>query len=234
MLTHKKVLIATPTSEHKDYCFKDWAYMVKHLTYPSNILIVDNSINPLYHKKIKNEGFNVVYAPALEGELLKETMCRCNNICRDYVLAEKFDYMFSLESDVFIPDNTIEYLLSLKRKVCGLPYFIGHVFESKVLAFEIEDFGGDVITQTYSADRAFLELFDGSIKNVYQPGIGCLLIDRSVLDKVKFRIGDETNAHADVFFHIDLKKLNINVYVSTALMAHHQNGNWTKINAITK
>jgi hypothetical protein len=225
----KKILICTPTSEVKDYCFNEFSYQLKHLLYPVDVLFVDNSKNPKYHLKIKEKGFNVIYSPAIGNETIHHTMCRCNNICRDYMLIKDYDYMFSLESDVFIPENTIEHLLSFRKQIVGLGYFIGHICESKFLSFEMEDLGNDVLIQIYSPDNAFMNLFDGSLRKVYQPGIGCMLISRAIVEKFPFRIGTETDGHADSFFYIDLQKAGIPVYISTSALAHHKNGNWRKI-----
>ena len=39
-----KILLALPTSSHKDYCLNDFTKMLKSLTYPNlHIYIVDNS-----------------------------------------------------------------------------------------------------------------------------------------------------------------------------------------------
>ena len=65
-----KVLIATITAEYKDYCFDEWSENVKAFTYCNKqLLIVDNSRNPEYHKRIKEKlpQAEVIWHPVKEN-----------------------------------------------------------------------------------------------------------------------------------------------------------------------
>jgi hypothetical protein len=221
-----KILVAAPTSEHKNYCFKPWIKNVKSFTYPNyDILLVDNSQDESNYKKLLNY-CDCVYEKPIHGESIQKTMCRCNNLIRFLVLKGNYDYFFSLETDIFPPVNVLEYLLMFRKKVIGMPYFIYAGFMSKVLVFDIEDTGTHRKAQPMSLGKAFTQ-FDGQCKPFYQIGMGCLLIHRSILKKLKFRVVDDgTNSHCDTFFHNDLREMGIKTYLTTMYFADHQNRGW--------
>jgi len=231
-MKYPKVLLATPTAKAKDYCLNDWASYVKGLTYPNlDILIIDNSKETDYYKTIQKKGLPVIHIDRQPGEEIRSFMCRCNNIARDKVLNEGYDFMFSLESDIFHAPNVIEHLMSYRKNVVGISYFIQHTYQSRLIPFEKENFGYLSVTQTSPPDRAFL-MADGRIRQTYQIGLGCLLIHRSVLEKIKFRFDPndgELKANADVYFHIDCMNAGIPVFCDWSTFAFHQNGNWRKI-----
>jgi hypothetical protein len=232
MSNSPKILIATPTADIKDYCFDAWSDYLHSITYENKeILIVDNSKNPDYYKKIINKGFNCIHYEPKKNENIREIMCTCNNIIRDYFLSGSHDFLFSIESDIFTAPNILEHLLWFKKKVIGLTYFIYHSYLSQIINFEGEDFGVNprkYIPHLYKNGFLFI---DGQLKIVRHVGMGCLLIKREILEKIKFRVDNEDwrKGHADTYFHEDLAELGIPVYCDTANMAHHFNGNWRKI-----
>lgn len=223
-----KILIASPTSKHKDYCFKDWSAHLKKLTYPTYVLIVDNTKDSgEYAKQVLSKHFKTIYIDWKPEDNLYSVITRSQNIIRNYALYNiRCDYLFLLESDQMPHYNVIEYLLSLNKRVCSLPYFTYTAFQSKVLQFDVEDFGQIRNGHCMNLDKSFLN-WDGITKPKMQPGLGCILIHRSVLDKIKFRC-DEDHA-SDTFFHEDLNKLGINCYVSELYFSEHQNSNWFQI-----
>ncbi len=76
-----KVLVGCPTSNHKEYCLKQYAEAVKKLTYKNyDILLVDNSENDEYLKKIKSEGIEAIKGPY--HELARERIIESRNILR--------------------------------------------------------------------------------------------------------------------------------------------------------
>jgi hypothetical protein len=227
-----RVLLATPTASVKDYCLKEWASYVKSLTYPNlDIFLIDNSLDPEHYKVILKHGLNCVPYIRTKGQEPRDFMTECSNIIRDKVINEKYDFLMSLESDIFTHPNIIEHLLSFRKNVVGLSYFIQQTYFSRLIPFEIEDFGFLRITQTTPQDKAFMSA-DGKLKPVYQLGLGCILIHRSVLEKIKFRydINDgELRGNADVYFHNDCMEKGIQTFCDWGHFCYHENGNWMKI-----
>jgi hypothetical protein len=225
-MANPKILLATPTSEFKDYCIIPWINYIKSLTFPLDILIVDNSRDPEYHKKFIQHGLKTLYVKPRANEDIKGLIARSQEVIRNYCLLGGYDYLFSLESDIFSAPNIIEHLLGFRKSVVGLSYFIGQACESNLIIFELETFGYSSLSRTAEPDKAF-HLFDGTCKPHYQIGLGCILISRNVLELVKFR-SDEVY-FSDVNFHTDLKKLGISSYLDTSNIAFHFNGNWDKV-----
>ena len=73
-------------------------------------------------------------------------------------------------------------------------------------------------------DLCFL---NGELKKVGHVGLGCVLINKQVLNKITFRIEEEYPEHsADSFFANDCFDNNIDIYVDTSLIAKHENRKW--------
>jgi hypothetical protein len=229
MTNNPKILIAAPTAKVKDYCFKDWTKNVKSFTYPNfDIILIDNSIGT-YSLKLA-EHFLTRHIEPYKNETNRETILRCQNYIREYFLEHDYDYLFSLETDIFPPVNVIEYLLLLNKDVVCLPYFVGQAYYSRIMMFDTEDFGLIRLGKPMSQDKSFL-FFDGKVKQVNQPGIGCMLIKRHIIEKFAFRIdlNDPAKSHADVYFNEDLRKAGIPVYMDTSFICQHINKNWRKL-----
>jgi len=234
-----KILLATPTARAKDYCLKDWLKKIKSLSYLNyDILIVDNSPEQNYYKHIqkllgksKKRKHEVIrYTPPNSNKSLQEIMCDCNNLIRDYVLKNDYEYLFSLESDVFPSNNIIQRLLAARADVATAYYFIGTNHDSFLLTRDLEPFGRNVFDFDKSIEQAFID-FDGINKKAYQTGLGCILISRKVLKSIPFRV-DKTNpsTHADTFFHEDLRNANVNVVGIDVICEHRNNAVfWEKI-----
>jgi len=94
-----RVLVGCPTSEHKEYCLKEYANLLRSLTYDNfDVLLVDNSKDDRYYNKIKSLGIPVIKDKYLEGA--KNRIVHSRNILRERVLNGGYDYFFSLEQDV--------------------------------------------------------------------------------------------------------------------------------------
>jgi GT2 family glycosyltransferase len=229
-----KVLLAFPTSSAKDYCLKEFCKQLCNITYPCDILIVDNSKKESHIKKIQQElklcNKYVFYIHLHEKIGINNLICKCHNEIKKHVLENGYDYLFSLESDIFIPANIVEHLLSFNKQVIGLPYFIGHGFQSTHICCESETFGKIQGHMPMTANRAFNNFHDGTVKQCNQLGLGCILIHKSTLEKINFRIeeGSSWDTFDDTFFHRDLQNLGIPVWCDTNNMAIHINKPWRK------
>jgi len=235
-----KILLSAPTSEYKDYCMKDWVKWITNdfsqLDY--DILIVDNSKDPEYHKQIQKEIGNrgvVLHLPYKKGRNIQYTIAESNEMIRKYFIEGKYEYLFFNESDIFAPRGTIEYLVQLNKYVVSLPYFIFHHYNSKILGSAFEKAGyvrGSVIKPIKSS---FIE-FNGRTESEINIGLGALLIHRGVLDVVDFNIDEtlidkslSTLPHSDTFFHAKLKLAGIPTDMVKKHFALHLNGDWERV-----
>lgn len=226
------ILLAAPTSNYKDYCMVAW---IKWITtdfsvLPYDILIVDNSKDDTYHETIKKElgdKGKVLHLPYKKGRTIHNTIAESNELIRQYFIENKYDYLFFNESDVFAPKNTIEYLLQLNKYVVGLPYFISHHYQSRLITYTFERAGYIRSSLNKTLQKSFIE-FNGQIVNSNNIGLGALLIHRGVLDMIDFTtdLADENKTHADTVFHQKLLQKGIPVHQVQKHIALHLNGDW--------
>jgi hypothetical protein len=231
-----KILLAFPTSNKKDYCLDAFVKQLQDITYPCDILCIDNSPDPKHAEKLKDKFTGITkhyeiihyYDKSLKiSELIRD----CHNIIREKVINDNYGYWFSLESDIFVKPNVIELLLEHKKKVIGIAYFLGEHYKSKFIHFKQGDLGRMRLTTPMDSNEGF-EFVNGQAKYFYQLGLGCLLVHNIVLRAIKFRVSVEDEKHKrfdDTDFHDDLKSLGISVYADTLYMATHINKNWNKI-----
>ena len=226
-LNKPRVLCGVPITEHKAYIDKQWFKHLLSLTYPNlDFYFVDNSVNPKYHHKWKQQGWNVGYYRP-EGMNLRQIMCDCNNIIRQYVIDNNYDYWFMLEEDQFAQPNIIEKLMANNKDICSAGYFVYHAQYSQFLNTSL--FGSythpDAFIKTLEEGFLFV---DGTVKEAYNHGIGCMLIKTDVIKQLKFWIdeADEGKNFSDSYFQSDLRNLGYKSYIDTDIMTMHINGNW--------
>jgi hypothetical protein len=221
-----KILLAAPTSTYKDYIFLEWYLHASTLTYSNyDLLIVNNSRDKTYHEKLKKMGINTLWVNP-EGKSCKDYVCESQNMLRDYFLEHDYDYYFSLEVDIFPPRNVIEKLLCAKKQLISAPYFYDFGKKSKPLLYCFSQ-DKNKIYHNYQVDLLqSLEVCNGDVVQVYAAGIGCMLIERAVMEKIKFRIDPKIDAFSDTPFYIDLYNNKIFNYIDTSMICKHYNSDW--------
>jgi hypothetical protein len=231
-----KVLVATTTYEGKHYAFHKWWKSIMGLRYPNfQIMIVDNTKdNGNYCNKLRRltQGkARVVHAPRLSNT--RDTLSYCQNVIRQHVLDNDYDYWMSIESDLEVPGDTIETLMRWYKPVVGGLYEIG--FENKTgrryCVFLKHDKGNKITGTRLISEKEHQELkqVKGLIK-IHGCGIGCTLIRRDILSRFKFWTDERfDNKHSDVYFYMDLENNGIPVYVDTNVVCEHHNSDWGKV-----
>jgi hypothetical protein len=224
-----KILLAAPTYSGKIYCQDQWLDQLEKLTYPVDVLIVDNSKYPNNYEYLKEKAenskhnFKVEYCKPKPGTSVRDALNDCMTIIRKAILDGGYTHWFSLETDVFIPYNTIEYLLAFDKSFIGLPYFHGSGVNGTFLMQQ--DFPGldKRLSNISLPKKSFLD-FKGELITCYQGGIGCCLVKRAVIEYIPFRIADfAPEQFPDAFFHDDCLKAKIPYYICTGVIAEHIN-----------
>jgi len=115
-----RILIGTPVHESKDYSMDRWLESVSKLEYPFDLLMVDNSPNFEYLKKIheycKKYGiinYKLVHTDVGSNSILDERLAQSRELIRQEVLDQGYDAWFSLECDVIAPTDTLTKLVDL-------------------------------------------------------------------------------------------------------------------------
>ena len=134
-----RILIGTPINQIKDYAMERWLENVAKLEYDADLLLVDNSPNLDYIKKIKgyckrygvnivgefktSKEENVIYNSTKDCKIMHievnefqpadEKIGRSREVIRQEVLDGGYDAWFSWHSDQIIPTNTLGKLIEI-------------------------------------------------------------------------------------------------------------------------
>lgn len=238
-----KVLLISPVSDKKDYILPKWFENVLSLSYYNmDILLVDNSKNKSHADTIVKEwGINTIwYDP--KDKSAQEFITDSQNILREKFLEGDYDFAFSLECDVLVPHDIVNYFMTYRYPVHNILYFVREYWR-RTLCFQIcTDYvsAGKKIFRSVLPDfMDGLMLLKGDQVNVsnaklgrwlqgFAPGIGCTMISRDVLEKIPFRVDAkiQRGAFSDTFFHLDLLQKGIDDIVDTRFLVQHENTGW--------
>lgn len=208
-----------------------------------DILIVDNSEDGEYKKKIEEYGVWVIKS-SHEPSVLKRIV-DSRNALRQYALEKEYDYFLSLEQDVVPPSDVIQRLLEGKQKVVSGLYF---GFTNKYEFPNIKP-GTVVMPVAYklfdnnekTKEPRLQELRRFGINELNPPrkvavrmaGLGCILIHRDVLEKITFRIEEGRLNTDDRYFSDDTFKLHVPLVLDTSVRCKHllsgKNWDWATL-----
>lgn len=218
-----KVLVGCPTSNHKNYALERYVQGVKALSYDNlDVLIVDNSKSDNYMKKIKRLGLPVVKGPY--SDAARQRIIDSRNILRQKVLDEGYDYFLSLEQDVIPPTDVIQKLLSHNKKIVTGVYFSYQTNNGVTLLVPL-------LWKKANKDNARFvlgkEVSKPKLMEVCASGLGCILIHKSVLEKIKFRYDKGQGGFDDVWFGSDSSDAGFKLFADTAVKCKHLIMGWS-------
>jgi hypothetical protein len=232
-----KVLVACPTADVKNYCFDRWLSVADNLTYEDyDLHLCDNSVTRDFYMDCKtnhSDKLTIDRVVPVQGKSIASVMAQSHDKCRQKVLREGYEWLLHLESDVFPPLNVIERLMDhheidKQKRVIGALYHIDLGEQSKLMVQEIEGFGNEH-RETLNLDESDVSFVDGTVKRVFSCGLGCVLIHRTILEKIVFRHEEGAVVHPDSFFYGDLDALGVPVFVDTSIYCEHDNKSMTRI-----
>jgi len=219
-----KVLVGCPTAEAKGYTLEKYVEGVKALDYANfDVLIVDNSKDDNYLKKIESLGLSVVKGPYSKGA--RQRIIDSRNILRQKALDKGYDYFFSLEQDVIPPKDIIQRLLAHNKKIVTGVYFSYQTNNGVTLLVPLlwKRVQGDEVR--YMLER---EVMEPRLMEVGACGVGCIMIHRDVLEKVKFRFDEKDAGFDDMWFCKDAFDNGFKIFADTSLKCKHliKGGGW--------
>ncbi len=227
---NKSILLACPVSAYKSYILFDWLkYIKQHFGAQCDILLVDNSKEKTFHREIRKTGTSVIWRPPQKNESLTEVMAECLNIINRHLQRGGYEYLFSVECDIFPPPGTLEVLKAYKKGILAASYCIDFGPDRKLMYQTVEGITKHTVRGMTQAES--FDYVNGAIRPVLNPGLGCTLIRAEVIrDYIFYTDQQASKVHADSFFYRDMRVKHQPVYVHTGIICKHFNSNWNEIN----
>ena len=213
----KKILIGVVTSDTKKYCFDKIVEAMKSQTFHDfDVVFVDNSESD-YGKFIEEKGFKVIKDSPKDTRI--NNIISGRNIIREEFLKGGYEYLFFLDSDVIIPADTIEKLLSWKQNLITGVYLVAKHIKGKPYALPcLFKHLGNGMNQQFSLKEVQKE----GLVEIDSAGLGCCLIHRNVLKDITFRnIGESKTGGEDFAFFIDAKEKGFQAYADMSIKCFH-------------
>jgi GT2 family glycosyltransferase len=226
-----RVLVFTVTYEGKDYCLDTFLDHAKKINYPGvRHIFIDNSKTDWYYRKLLELGLDAHRTS--RGNNSREAIARAQNLARKIAIDEGYDYILSLESDIMVPPNIVQLLLSHSLEVTSALYFIGDPKEKmRVPCLTLPDYKKEF--GFFGTRLLTIEEFDDylhkGLKRVQAAGMGCCLISHRVFKRIPFMYEIGLRGHSDIYFFNDCFRLGIPVFVDTNIVLDHQNVNWSTV-----
>ncbi len=233
-MKNPKILLGTPTFEGKEYCLDLWIKTIKEIkkTTSCDILLVDNSKGN-YYKNLLEKKYKI---KTLKSKQYKEkplkTLKESREKLFDYAIKNNYDYLFSIEQDIFPPKEILKYLLKIRKQIkdneaiIATPYIIARISYETIPYLTKDQLSNIAIERIYSKKmkrKIQKNLTMKEIKRkkkifkIYAGGFGCTLIDTSILKKIKLKYTEKATRPDDAFFYLDCFKQKINSYVDPKL-----------------
>jgi hypothetical protein len=240
MQSFPKVLVSAPQAKAKAYCFERFIDNVMDFKYPNfDVKLFDNTDDDgdfcsymnsyVYANHGKNANFealSTLQIHKMKSDSVIEKMARSHNDCKDFTLKLKYDYLLHLETDLFPPQDIIESLMFHSMPVVSALYYVDNGIYRKPMIQRSVKLAPRFLTSKNFMANEDLCFCDGTVKKIAHAGLGCILIHRSVFEKVAFRHIDGLNNHPDTYFAEDCAQNRIPIHIDTSIVVEHQNSPW--------
>lgn len=238
----RKVLVAAPTARAKHYCFKQWLENVMNFKYPNfDILLFCNDndggdyaeeLNGIFREMYGDDDrFHAISSIILNDmkevpDSLIERMCISHNDVRNAVLSNDYSHVFWNETDVMAPHDTIENLMFHQKRVIGALYYRDEGKDRKLMVQKHIKIAPKNLLSVNLEPGEDAYFIDGSVKKCSAVGLGAVLIERNVLEIIKFRTEKGVHKHPDSYFDEDCFRNKIDIWADTSIICKHHNKVW--------
>ena len=221
---YPKVLLSCPITEYKSYCLYDWLGHVSTLSYPNlDYFFVDNSSSENHAKDISELGFKCAYVEP-KG-LPRDFVTQCQNVIRGYFLDGDWEYLMMIECDQYPPKDVIEKLMMHNQYVTGASYYIFSGSKQRSVTTHAIHTANSLELRHLDVIEDFIQTGKGLMKS-RALGLGCILIHRSVLERIAFRVEKDEAYASDSYFHEDLIRNKVPCYVDRDIVVDHVSDGW--------
>ncbi|HIH26229.1 glycosyltransferase family 2 protein [Candidatus Woesearchaeota archaeon] len=244
-----KVLVGGPVSKNHEYSTDKFIKCLKELDYPNfDILLIDNSDSDEFFNKYKDK-VNMI-RDGSQFSSIKKRMVYCRNLMREKVLKENYDYFFDVDQDVLLPKDALKKLVSDNKEVITgiyysyfshngvekkLPVLYGYFSKDQqqeilnnvdLIKARNHQFYNTLVKENFNFSGIRRQLTEEEVDNddlieIKMCGTGCLLVHRSVLEKLEFRENLDGGFDDVIFCKDIIEKLNLKIYSNNSVKCGH-------------
>lgn len=236
-----KILIASPTYEGMEYCFKEFIEHLKAIDYDNfDILIIDNSRTKRFFRNIRKiPKIKVIHDDTNEEKNIYRLISSRNKIV-NYAEEKNYDYLLMMDSDVLVPQNILKQLLSHKKDICSGLYFnyfkVKNEFKLLPVCYRkleekyypiYEKFFPNINMKMFSRQMDLTEAKSKELFEVSIPSSGCVLFSKKAFSSgAKYGLIKEfeekfEGATDDIKFFKELRDFGFKIYCDTSVLCEH-------------
>lgn len=213
-----RILIGVVTYDGHRYAIEKLLNAINEFTYKNfTLLFVDNSTNEDYKKFLEDKGHRVIKDSA-EGTRI-DRIIRGRNTLRKACLDGEYDYLFFLDTDVIPPTDVLERLVKHKKEVITGVYLGAANYDGKM---EILPVLFSPLPDGRIRTMRIREMLGNKLVPIAAAGLGCCLIQRSVLTNIIFcNRGTSATGGEDAAFFKDITRQGITAFADTSVKCFH-------------
>ena len=221
----KKVLIAAPFGDGKEYSINEWLGWISSQDYENfEVAVCVNGRSEESLKKkfelmqqieINGKKIEVLILPFNQYHTTKIRISRSRDLLRHYAIEKGFDYMFWLDSDT-IPTilHALPELMKWERGVVSGLYFYKNSKQSIVIDKETHINMSLKKIQENAENKKLMEVLGF--------GFGCCLVSREVFEKIPFDYSFMREAWTDDFQYCEFcTREGIKLYFDPQVICKH-------------
>ena len=113
-----KVLISCPTYEGHNNCIERFIKGLKNLSYKNfGVIFASDSTSENFLNKIIDAGYEILKSPVCKKEWNMSSIVQNRNRIIQYALEKEYDYLLFVDTDVLLPEQAVEKLLSVNQPI---------------------------------------------------------------------------------------------------------------------
>ncbi len=214
-----RVLIGCPTYEGHSFCIKRFLEALKKISYPNfDVLFVDNSEKEEHAQFIRSHGYEVLRNAEKTADRI-DAIIKNRNIIIQRAIEKGYGCLLFLDTDVLVPEDIIEKLLSHDNDIVSGVYLGGQMIKRRMrLAPVIYDF---TEKKDYVKHIPVERVLEGDFFEIAACGFGCCLIKREILEKVTLRYNKELGGGEDFPFCKDARDKGYRIFADCTVKCIH-------------
>ncbi len=221
----KKVLIGIGTCDHFDYIEGPCLKKVFDQTFQDfDILLVDNSEDVTHSLELKQKFPNINIIHINRPNIWRDACKEMRQYITDYAVYNGYEFLFFLDIDMLIQEDTLEKLISHDVDFVTAP--IGYMHQDLSTCF-LQDFDANRMSRIPSlpplkAISWAMMKYEPMYMEIVAVGLACALVKCSILTGIKFRVSHDSMAFfEDIMFCSDIRKKGIKLFLDKNMETIH-------------